>query len=102
MNTTMVLLIVGMAVVTYIPRVLPLTILEGKELPPFLQGVLRNIPFAVLGALIFPGILLIREGDIWFGLVGAFAAFALAMVGANVMIVVIGSIAVLSVHSFVF
>ena len=102
MNTTMVLLIVGMAVVTYIPRVLPLTILEGKELPPFLQGVLRNIPFAVLGALIFPGILLIREGDIWFGLVGAFAAFALAMVGANVMIVVIGSIAVLPVYSFVF
>ncbi|MEW9501644.1 AzlD domain-containing protein [Jeotgalibacillus marinus] len=102
MNTTMVLLIVGMAVVTYIPRVLPLTILEGKEPPPFLQEVLRNIPFAVLGALIFPGILLIREGDIWFGLVGAFAAFALATVGANVMVVVIGSIAVLSVYLFVF
>ena len=98
----MILLIIGMAVVTYIPRALPLTILEGKELPVFFQAVLRNIPYAVLGALIFPGILLIKEGDIWFGLVGAFAAFAFALMGANVMIVVIGSIVVLSGYLFIF
>jgi len=102
MNASMVLLIIGMAVVTYIPRVLPLTVLEGIKLPVFIQAVLRNIPFAVLGALIFPGILLIREGDIWFGLVGAFAAFALASLGANVMLVVIGSIIVLSGYLFLF
>ncbi|PPA72386.1 AzlD domain-containing protein [Jeotgalibacillus proteolyticus] len=98
MNTSILLLIVGMAVVTYIPRMLPLTLLEGKELPEFLQSVLRNIPYAVLGALIFPGILLIREGDIWFGLVGAAAAFTLAIAGANVMVVVIGSILLLSLY----
>ncbi|KIL45629.1 AzlD domain-containing protein [Jeotgalibacillus soli] len=97
---TMVLLIVGMAIVTYIPRVLPLTLLEGKELPPFLQSVLRNIPFAVLGALIFPGILLIQEGNLLFGVVGALAAIILALIGANVMIVVLGSIAVLSLYIF--
>ena len=102
MNMSMLLLIVGMAIVTYIPRVLPLTVLEGKELPSFLQGVLRNIPFAVLGSLIFPGILLVKEGDIWFGLVGAFAAFGSALIGANVMVVVIGSIAVLSMYLFIF
>ncbi|KIL47352.1 AzlD domain-containing protein [Jeotgalibacillus campisalis] len=102
MNLNMLLLIAGMAAVTYIPRVLPLTILEGKELPPFVQSFLSNIPYAVLGALIFPGILLIKEGDIWFGLVGAFAAFALALAGANVMIVVIGSIIVLSGYLAIF
>ena len=53
--------ILGMAIVTYIPRAIPLTFLEGRELPPVVQNVLRNIPFAVLGALIFPAIFFIQE-----------------------------------------
>ncbi|WP_442852168.1 AzlD domain-containing protein [Bacillus sp. SG-1] len=95
-------MIVGMAVVTYIPRLVPLIMFQGKELPPFLQGVLKNVPFAVLGALIFPKILLIQDGDIWFGAVGATAAFLLAYLGANVIVVVLGAIAVLSVYSLLF
>ncbi|WP_421385401.1 AzlD domain-containing protein [Bacillus salacetis] len=95
-------MIVGMAAVTYIPRLVPLVTFQGKELPPFLQGVLKNVPFAVLGALIFPKILLIQEGDIWFGAAGAAAAFLLAYLGANVIVVVLGAIAVLSVYSLLF
>ncbi|TFD97643.1 AzlD domain-containing protein [Jeotgalibacillus sp. R-1-5s-1] len=98
---SMIWIIVGMAIVTYIPRVLPLTILEGKELPPFLQGVLKNIPYAVLGALIFPGILLIQPENILFGVIGAAAAFLLAAIGADVMLVVLGSIVVLSVYMLI-
>ncbi|MDZ5713053.1 AzlD domain-containing protein [Jeotgalibacillus haloalkalitolerans] len=97
----MVLIIIGMAIVTYIPRVLPLTVLEGKELPPFFQGVLKNIPYAVLGALIFPGILFIQPDDIWFGIAGAAAAFVLAFLGADVMVVVLGSIMFLSVYMLI-
>ena len=44
----------GMALVTYLPRMIPLTILDGKELPPIVSAVLRNIPYAVLGALDLP------------------------------------------------
>lgn len=91
-------MILGMAVVTYIPRAIPLTFLEGRELPVSVQNVLRNIPYAVLGALIFPAIFFIQE-NVWFGVIGALAAFGIAFTGANVMIVVLGSIAVLAIYS---
>ena len=84
MNPAIVWMIIGMAVVTYIPRMLPFLVFKGKELPPFFQGVLKNVPFAVLGALIFPSILLIQEGNLLFGAVGTVAAFAIAFLGANV------------------
>lgn len=92
-------MIFGMGIVTFIPRMLPFVLFKGKQLPPFIQGVLRNVPYATLGALIFPGVLLIQE-DIWYGVIGACAAFLVAFLGANVIIVVLGSIAVLTVYSF--
>ncbi|MFE8700279.1 AzlD domain-containing protein [Cytobacillus sp. FJAT-54145] len=101
MHSEMVWMIIGMAVVTYIPRMLPFVLFKGKELPAFLQGVLKNVPYATLGALIFPGILFIQE-DIWYGLLGAAAAFIAAFLGANVIVVVLGSITVLSIYSFFF
>ncbi|MGM0841145.1 MAG: AzlD domain-containing protein [Bacillota bacterium] len=99
MNSAIVLMIIGMAIVTYIPRMLPFLVFKGKELPPFLQGVLKNVPFAVLGALIFPSILLIQEGNLLFGVVGTAAAFVIAFLGANVILVVVGAISVLSLYS---
>lgn len=89
----------GMALATYIPRMIPLTFLEGKELPPVVSGVLRNIPFAVLGALIFPAVLFVQEGNILFGVIGAVVAFAIALLGGGVMSVVLGTIGVLAVYS---
>lgn len=100
MNSTVIWMIIGMGVVTYIPRLLPFVLFKGKEMPPFLQGVLKNIPYATLGALIFPGILLIQE-DMTYGILGAAAAFLIAYLGANVIVVVLGAIAVLSVYSFI-
>jgi branched-subunit amino acid transport protein len=99
MNSAIVLMIIGMAIVTYIPRMLPFLVFKGKELPPFLQGVLKNVPFAVLGALIFPSILLIQEGNLMFGVVGTAAAFVIAFLGANVILVVVGAISILSLYS---
>ncbi|MHC0036769.1 AzlD domain-containing protein [Pseudoneobacillus sp. C159] len=101
MNTEILWMIIGMGIVTYIPRMLPFVLFKGKELPPFIQGVLKNVPFATLGALIFPGILLIQE-DIWYGILGAGVAFLAAFLGANVIVVVLSSIAVLTVYSYFF
>lgn len=101
MRSEIIWMIIGMGVVTYIPRMLPFVLFRGKQLPPFLQAVLKNVPFATLGALIFPGILFIQE-DIWYGILGASAAFVVAYLGANVIVVVLGSIAVLSVYSILF
>ncbi|MDW0112649.1 AzlD domain-containing protein [Sporosarcina saromensis] len=89
----------GMALVTYIPRMIPLTILDGKELPPIISGVLSNIPYAVLGALIFPAVLFVQEGNILFGIIGAATAFLIAFLGGTLMPVVLGTIGVLAIYS---
>ncbi|WP_449622091.1 AzlD domain-containing protein [Robertmurraya sp. Marseille-Q9965] len=99
MQSEIVWMIIGMGVATYIPRMLPFVLFRGKELPEFLQGVLKNVPYATLGALIFPGILFIHE-DIWYGILGAAVAIIISFLGANVIVVVLGSIAVLSLYSF--
>ncbi|MBS4171983.1 AzlD domain-containing protein [Bacillus sp. FJAT-49736] len=101
MSSSVIWIIIGMAIVTYVPRMLPLALFQGKSMPPFLEGILRNVPFAILGALIFPKIFLIQE-DIWFGITGAVAALILAFLGANVIVVVLGSIGVLSLYSLIF
>jgi branched-subunit amino acid transport protein len=99
MKAEILWMIIGMGLVTYIPRMLPFVLFKGKELPSFIQGVLKNVPYATLGALIFPGILFIQKSDIWYGVLGAVAAFIIAFLGANVIVVVIGAITVLTVYS---
>lgn len=100
MKSEIVWMIIGMGLVTYLPRMLPFILFKGKELPPFIQGVLRNVPYATLGALIFPAIFLLQKDDIWYGILGAAAAFIAAFLGANVIVVVLGSITVLAVYSY--
>jgi len=46
-----------MAIVTYIPRMAPLAIFKNKIQSRFLTAFLSYVPFAVLGAMIFPDIL---------------------------------------------
>jgi branched-subunit amino acid transport protein len=102
MKSEIVWMIIGMGVVTYLPRMLPFILFKGRELPPFVQGVLKNVPYATLGALIFPAIFLLQKDDIWYGLLGAAAAFLAAFLGANVIVVVLGSITVLAIYSSLF
>lgn len=99
MDSKLLLLILGMGLVTYFPRMLPFFVFRGKELPRFVQGVLKNVPYATLGALIFPGVLFIKE-DIKYGIVGAATAFLLALAGGNIFVVIIGAIAVLTAYSY--
>jgi branched-subunit amino acid transport protein len=100
MKTEIVWMIIGMGLVTYIPRMIPFVLFKGKELPPFVQGVLKNVPYATLGALIFPAIIFIQKDDILYGVLGAAAAFIAAFLGANIIVVVLGSIAVLALYSY--
>jgi hypothetical protein len=46
-----------MAVVTYIPRVLPLSLIRKPIRSRFLNSFLYYMPYAVLGAMTFPAIL---------------------------------------------
>ncbi|APH05992.1 AzlD domain-containing protein [Bacillus weihaiensis] len=101
MDNTILLMIIGMGIVTYIPRMIPLVALSQLKLPIFVQNVLKNVPYATLGALIVPGVFLISE-DVFFGVVGAVAAILIAFTGANVIIVVMGSIGTLVLYSMFF
>lgn len=98
MNEAIFWIIICMAVVTYIPRMLPLVFLNGESLHPRLQWMLNHLPYALLGALIFPGIFTVHQSDIWFGLIGALAAFTIAYFGANLVWVILISILVLTLY----
>lgn len=45
-----------MALVTYIPRVLPLVLFRKKLDDGFLKSFLKYMPYGVLAAMVFPGI----------------------------------------------
>ena len=57
MDQSLILIILGMAAVTYLPRFLPMFVLTRMEIPELFIEWLRYVPVAVLAALIAPGIL---------------------------------------------
>ncbi|GIM48123.1 branched-chain amino acid transporter [Collibacillus ludicampi] len=82
------LLVIGMGLVTYLPRMLPMVLLQHVRFPPFLNRFFQLIPFAALGALIFPGILS-STGSIASSIAGGVLSVVLAFFRANVMAVVL-------------
>ncbi len=87
-----ILLIIGMAVVTYIPRLLPALFLDRFQYPGWFQKWLQSIPYAALGALIFPGVLLVDADQPLLGVAGGAAAFLLSMLELHVTLVMAGAI----------
>jgi branched-subunit amino acid transport protein len=61
------LTLLGMMAVTYAPRVLPVWMLSSRQLPPVVVAWLRQVPVAVLAAMLFPA-LFVRGGRISLGL----------------------------------
>lgn len=51
------LTILGMALVTFLPRLLPVWFLSTRSLPRVVTTWLRYVPAAVLAAMLFPSIL---------------------------------------------
>jgi len=92
MDYSLLLVVLGMALVTYIPRMLPLVLLRDIKLSPFLNRFLKYIPYAAIGALIFPGILT-STGSTASALAGGLVSVALAYYRLNLMLVVLGGIA---------
>ena len=86
-------IIIGMALATIIPRIIPVFIVNKLMFKEWVNNWLRAIPYAALGALIFPGILAVIDGKPHIGILGGIVAVILAYVGLNVVIVVVGAIA---------
>lgn len=87
------LIIIGMALVTMIPRVIPAFVVNKFVFKDWVNNWLQAIPYAALGALIFPGILYVIEGEPHVGIIGGIVAMVLAYFGLNIVFVVIGAIA---------
>ncbi len=90
------IVIIGMALVTYIPRSAPLVVLQAEKLPPRVVRMLKNIPYAVLGALIFPGILHFGEQSIY-GVVGGVVALGASLMRFHLVLVVLSSVAAVAI-----
>ena len=73
-----------MALVTYIPRVLPLTLVRRRFQSPFLRSFLYYMPFAVLGAMTFPSALYATDTPVS-ALVGLIVALVMAFSGKQLL-----------------
>lgn len=80
-----------MMLATASSRILPIFFLNGKKLPPFAESFLHYVPFAILGALIFPDVLT-ATGNTTASAVGAVTAIILAWFGRGILVVLLGGI----------
>lgn len=88
-----VLLIIGMTLVTYLPRAIPAVLIDKMRFSVKADKYLSIIPYTAMTALIFPGILSIDPNLIWIGVIGGTTAVLLGMKKLPIMVVVLGSVA---------
>lgn len=85
--------VILMALVTYIPRVLPIVIFKNKLNSKFFKSFLYYMPFAVLGAMTFPNILY-STGTVYSALFGMVVAIVLAYFEKGLMKVAVSAVLV--------
>ena len=87
---TYLLYLAVMAGVTYLIRMLPLTVFRREIKSVFIRSFLHYVPYAVLAAMTIPGILT-STGNIWTALAGLAVAFMMAWRGMSLLSVAIGA-----------
>ncbi len=93
MNSNVLMVIVGMALVTYLPRILPFYLFSKMNLSKRMMLFLKCIPYTALGALILPDVFSAVEGNNAASLIGAVTAVVLTYLFKNMIVTVIGAIA---------
>ncbi len=93
MRVDIILLILGMAAVTYIPRALPAVIIDKLHFGPRVEKFLKLIPYTAMSALVFPGVFAVDASRPEIGLVGCAVAGVLAWLRLPVMVCVVAAIA---------
>lgn len=98
------LVVIGCAVATFVPRVIPALFIDRLNFSAKVEKFLNLIPYTALAALICPGVLTV-DNQLWYiGLIGAVVAAGLAWkkvpLGAIVILTVVVLIAVYSVVPF--
>lgn len=80
-----------MAIITYMIRVLPITVFRKKISSIFIQSFLYYVPYAVLAALTFPAIFT-ATGNTMTSTVGTVLALVLAFFDRGLVVVAIGAV----------
>lgn len=93
MNLDVLALILGMAVVTYIPRALPAVLIGKINFSPKAEKFLHLIPYTAMSALIFPGVFSVDAVRPEIGIIGGVVAGVLAWRKLPVMVCVLAAIA---------
>ncbi len=84
MKHSIYLYIFLMALVTYLIRVLPLTLIRRKIKSTFIKSFLYYVPYVTLATMTFPAILTATD-SIWSGAVGFLVALILAYKGRSLI-----------------
>jgi len=98
---TILLIIIGCALVTFVPRVLPLMILSQLELPTWLIRWLKNVPVAVMAALLAQELLLSNNQfsimDNGLKIIAAIPAFIIAILTKSLLGTVMAGVIVMMI-----
>ncbi len=94
MSYPVMAIILSMALVTYLPRVLPSLLVGRMSFSPKVEKFLRLIPYTAMAALIFPGVILVDAAHPEIGLVGGAVAGVLAWRKVPVIVCVVAAILV--------
>lgn len=94
--TRVIICVILMAIVTYIPRALPITVFRKKIKSKYVRSFLDYTPYAVLGALTFPDIFY-STGHGISAVAGAVTAIILGYFRRSLVEVAVAAIAVVYV-----
>ncbi len=86
MEHNVYLYIAVVALVTYLIRVLPLTLIRREIKNPFLRSFLYYVPYVTLAAMTFPAILHATD-SLWSGLAALVAGVLVAWFSGNLFLV---------------
>jgi len=87
----LILIVIGMAIVTYIPRLLPFVFINNLKENSFTKRFMKLIPYTALSALIFPSIITATNSTLS-AMIGGIVAIILSYMEFNVVVVIISSI----------
>lgn len=90
-----------MALVTYLPRAIPISFFRREITSPFIRSFLYYVPYAVLGALTFPAIFTSTK-DLRTALCGLLVILLLAYKKKGLVIVSLGGIVTVYIASLLF
>ena len=97
----MVLLVLTMAVITYLLRVLPMVIFKKKIKNQFINSFLYYLPYAVLSAMTFPFIIY-SSGHIISAVIGSVVALVASFCKRSLVVVAILACAAVFLSELVF